>query len=142
MKTSWRHICKMSWKCLEGVLRKTFSQDVLKTPWGRLEDVFFKTFSNIYVLKASWRRLGKASWRRLEDVFKTYDQDEYIGLGQNVLKTSCEGAWARRIYSSWSRLLLMTRTKDIFKTSSRSLYQDECLLDRESERHTFTKRRS
>ena len=50
----------------------------------------------------------------LEDVLKTYGQDEYIGLNQDVLKAS-------------SRRLLKTKTKDVFKTSSRSLHPDECL---------------
>ena len=36
------------------------------------------------VLKMSWRRLEnvlKPSW---QDILKTYDQDEYIGLDQDV----------------------------------------------------------
>ena len=37
----------------------------------------------------------------LEDVLKTYGQDEYIGLNQDVLKAS-------------SRRLLKTKTKDVF----------------------------
>ena len=40
-----------------------------------------------------------------------------------VLKTSSEDVWVRRICSSWSRHL-----EDVFKTSSRGLHQDECLL--------------
>ena len=51
----------------------------------------------------------------LEDVLKTYYQDEYVRLDQDVLKMS------------WRRLL-KTKTKDVFKTSSRRLHQDECLL--------------
>ena len=69
----------MSWRRLEDVL-KTFLQDVLKT-----------------------------SWKRLEDVLKTYSQDEYIGLDQDVLKTSSEDVKLRRTYSSWSR-----RLEDVF----------------------------
>ena len=57
---SWRRFCKTSWRRLENVL-KTSWQDVLKT-----------------------------SWKRLEDVLKTYGQDKYIGLDQDVLKTSFE----------------------------------------------------
>ena len=77
-------------------------EDVLKMSWRRLEDV----------LKMSWRRFQDV----LKDVFKmSYSQDEYIGLDQDVLKTP------------WRRLL-KTKTKDIFKTSSRRLHQDECLL--------------
>ena len=51
MKTSWRHFCKTSWRCLE---------DVLKTSSKRLDDV----------LKMSWRLFFKTSWRYLEDVLK------------------------------------------------------------------------
>ena len=42
---------------------KMFLQDVLKTSWRCLEDIF---------------------GRRLEEVLKTYEQDEYIGLDQDV----------------------------------------------------------
>ena len=100
-KTSWRRfedVFKTSWRRLEDVL-KTFLQDVLKTSWKRLEDVL------------------KTSWKRLEDVLKTYSQDEYIGLDQDVLKTSSEDVRLRRTYSSWSRRLLKTKTKDVFKTN-------------------------
>ena len=54
--------------------------------------------------------------RRLEDVLKTYGQDEYIGLDQDVLKTSSEDVWLIRIYSSSSR-----RLEDLLKTS----FEDE-----------------
>ena len=63
--------------------------------------------------------------RRLENVLKMYNQDKYIGLDQDVLKTSSEDAWLRQICSSWSR-----RLEYVFwrrKTSSR-FHQDECLL--------------
>ena len=87
LKMSWRRFCKTSWRRLE---------DVLKTSWRRLEDV--------------WPRRIYWSWpRRLEDVLKTYGQDEYIGLDQDVLKTSSEDVWLRRICSSWSR-----RLEDVF----------------------------
>ena len=66
LKTSWRSLCKTSWRCLEDVF-----QDVLKT---------------------SWQDVSKMSWRRLEDVLKTYGQNEYIGLDQEVLKPS----WRRK----------------------------------------------
>ena len=101
LKTSWRYLCNTSWRRLEDVL-KTFLQDVLKTSWKRLEDVL------------------KTSWKRLEDVLKTYGQDEYIGLDQDVLKTSSEDVRLRRTYSSWSR-----RLED---EDERRLHQDECLL--------------
>ena len=96
---------------LQNILKASL-QDVLKMSWRRfcrrLEDVL-KTF-------LQGRRLGKTSWRRLENILKTYGQDEYIGLDQDVLKTSSEDVRLRRTYSSWSRRLL--KTKDVFKTSS------------------------
>ena len=94
---------------LQDVL-KTFLQDVLKTFWRRLEDVL-KTF--------------------LQDVLKTYDQDEYIGLDQDVfwrsmskvnilvlIKTSSEEVWVSEYNGLdqdvlWRRLL-KTKTKDVF----------------------------
>ena len=105
---------------LQNVL-KMFSRRICKTSWRRFEDV----------LKMSWRGLEnvlKTSWRRLEDVLKTYGQDEYIGLDQDVLKTSSEDVWLIRIYSSSSR-----RLEDVLKTSfededERRLHQGECLL--------------
>ena len=59
LKTSWRHLCKTSLRCLE---------DVLKTSWRRM----IKT--NIIVLiKTTWRLLKTSSEhkdeRRLQDVF-------------------------------------------------------------------------
>ena len=67
------------------------------------------------------------SWRHLEEVLKTYSQDEYIGLDQDVLKTS-----SRRLLKTWGWgkhiRLLKTKKKDIFRKSSRRLHQDECLL--------------
>ena len=71
----------------------------------------------------TWSYVLKTSSRCLEDVFqdKTYSQDEYIGLDQDVLKTCSEDVRLRRTYSSWSR-----RLQDVFwwrrrKTSSRRL---------------------
>ena len=106
---------------LENVL-KTSLQDVLKTSWRWLEDVFQDVLKMFWrrlqnVLKMSWRRFCKKSWRRLENVLKTYGQNGYIGLDQDVLKTSSEDVKLRRTYSSWRRLL-KTKTKDVFKTSS------------------------
>ena len=90
-------------------------ENALKMSSKRLEEV----------LKTFWRRLEvvlKTSKKRLEDVLKTYGKDEYIDLDQDVLKTSSktssENVWLRRTYSSWSRRLLKTKTKDVFKTSS------------------------
>ena len=93
LKTSWRHLCKMSTK--------------------RLEEV----------LKMYWRR-----WRRLEYVWPGRIYWSWPRRPEDVLKASSEDVWLRRIYSSWSR-----RLEDVFwrrrrKTSSRRLYQDECLL--------------
>ena len=94
LKTSLQDVLKMYWRRLEHVLKKIL-QGILKTFWWRLEDVL------------------KTSWRCLEDVLKTYGQDEYIGLDQDVLKTSSEDVRLRRTYSSWSR-----RLEDVLKTSS------------------------
>ena len=102
LKTSLQDVFKTSWRCLED----DFARRLVKTSWRCLEDV----------LKTSWRRLEermtktnililiKTYWRRL---LKTHDYSEYVRLDQDVLKTS----WRRR-----------------WKTSSRRLYQDECLL--------------
>ena len=70
------------------------------------------------VLKIFSRRIWETSSRRLENVSKTYGQGEYIGLDQDVLKTSSEDLWLIRIYSFSSRRLLKMKTKDVFKTSS------------------------
>ena len=69
------------------------------------------------VFKTSSGRLAKAFSRHLQDVFKTslrrllkmYEYREYVRLDEDVLKT---------------------KMKDILKTSSRRLHQDECLLGR------------
>ena len=53
----------------------------------------------------SWRRFYKRFLRRIGNVFKTYDQDKHVDLDQDVLKTSSEDVWLRRIYSSWSKCL-------------------------------------
>ena len=91
----------MSWKRLEEIFARRL-QDVFKTSWISLESV----------LKTSWRYLEDVFTRRLEDVLKTswqdilitYDQDDYAGLNQDVLKTSSEDE------DEWR------------------LHQDECLL--------------
>ena len=56
-----------------------------------------------------------------------YNQDKYIGLDQDVLKTSSGDAWLRQICSSWSRRLEYVLWRRRRKTSSR-FHQDECLL--------------
>ena len=121
---------------LQNILKASL-QDVLKTFWRRLEED---------VLKTSWRCLEDVFARRLEDVFKTYGQDKYIGLDQDVF-------WRRKakanilvlIKTSWRRLedvfwrrkakanifvLIKTssedederRLQDVFKTSSARMY--------------------
>ena len=99
----------MSWKRLEDIFA-TRLEDFFKTSWRRLEDVLKTLLQD--VMKTSWKRLEDVLARRLE----------------NVLKTSSEDVRLRRTYSSWSRRLLKAKTKDLFKTSSRRLHQDECLL--------------
>ena len=59
-----------------------------------------------------------------------YDQDEYIGLDQYILKISSEDVWLRQIYLSWSSKCIEEFLKttsegenkrgleDVFKTSS------------------------
>ena len=122
LKTSWRRlevVFKTSCRRLEDVL-KTFLQDVLKTSWGRFGKMSWICLED--VLKTLWRRIAKAnilvltktSWRRLEDVFWRRMTKAIIFV---LIKTS------------WRRLL-KTKTKDVFKTSSRRLYQDECLVKR------------
>ena len=97
LKTSWRHLCKTSWRCLEDIFASRF-EDVLARPLK-------------YVLMTSWRRLEdvlKLSWRFFARRLKTYDQDEYLGLDQDVLKMSSEDVWLRRINPSWSRSRILT----------------------------------
>ena len=68
---------------------KTSSQDVMMTSWRCLEDVFARHLEE--VLKTYWRRLEdvfETSSRCPKDVLKTYGQEEYIGLDQDVLRTS------------------------------------------------------
>ena len=121
LKTSLQDVLKMSWRCLQNAYKVSSwrcLEDVLKTSWRCLEDVLKMTWRSFY--NTSWRRLEevlKTSWRRLENVLKTYDQNEYIGLDQDVfwrrisianmfvLKTSSEDEDKRRF-------------QDVFKTSS------------------------
>ena len=97
----------MSWRRLENVMKKS---------WRCLEDVFARLLEG--VLKTFWRRLGNTSWRRLENVLKTYEQDDYVGLDQDVFKTSSEDVWVRRIHSLWSRRLEVVFRRRRQKTSS------------------------
>ena len=93
----------------------------------------FLKMSSRRICETSWRLFEdvlKTSWRCLEDVLKTYGQDEYIVLDQDVF-------WRHMINknifvfikTSWRRLLKM-KTKDVFKTASRRVHQDECLRGR------------
>ena len=82
----------MSWRCLnarrlEDVLKTSFKRHLGKMSWRYLEDDFTRCLEDIL----------KTSWRRLENVLKTYDQDEYIGFDQDVLKTSSEDEEKRRL---------------------------------------------
>ena len=137
LERSWWHLCKTPWRRLEHVLR-TFLQDVLKTFWRCLENVLARYLED--VLKMFWTRLenvSETSWRcledvfarRLEDVLKTFwrrledvwPRRIYWSWSRSlvdVLKTSSEIISVRWVYSSWSRRLLKTKTKVVFKTSS------------------------
>ena len=110
-------VWKMSWRRFSRRL-----EDILKTSWRRFEDVFETSWRRLEdVLKTFLQDVLKTSWKRLEDVLKTYSQDEYIGLDQDVLKTSSEDVRLRRTYSSWSRRLEdedERRLQDVFNTSS------------------------
>ena len=126
LQISLQEVLKTSSKSLEDVLKK-FLQDVLKTSWKRLEDVLARRLEDVL----------KTSWKRLENVLKTYSQDEFIGLDQDVLKTSSKDVLLRWIYSSWPR-----RLEDVFwrrrrKTSSRRLHQDEYLVGKNENRSSF-----
>ena len=99
LKMSWKRLSKISWRCLE---------DVLNTSWKCLGDV----------LKMSWRRFCETPWRRPEDVLKTSWRRITKTNILVLVKTSSEIISVRWVYSSWSRRLLKTKTKDVFKTSS------------------------
>ena len=117
LKIPLQDFLKTSWRCLEDVFARTL-EDVLTKSWRCLEDVLARRLED--VLKTSWRRIAKTnilvltktSWRRLEDVFWRRKAKANIFV---LIKTS------------WRRLL-KTKTKDVFKTSSKRLHQDECLV--------------
>ena len=92
-------------------------QNVLETSWRSLDDVFTDALKTFWIrfCKKSWRRLSKTSWRGFENVLKT--------SSRSMTKTNI----LVLIKTSWRCL------EDVFssqrrKTSSRCLYQDECLL--------------
>ena len=106
LKTSWKYFNRNS---ITWWYVKTSLQDILKMYWRRFCKTSWRGLED--VLKTSWQNVLKTSSKGLEDVLKTYDQDEYIGLDQDVLKTSFEDVRVRPICSSWRRL-----------------HQDQCLL--------------
>ena len=76
LKTSWRYLGNMAWRCLA---------DVLKTSWKLPEHAFAALYEDIWPRRIYW------SWSRLlEDVLKTYDSGKYIRLDQDILKTSSD----------------------------------------------------
>ena len=110
-----RYVSETRWIRLEHVLTGTVSLDDMS--WKRLGDIFVRRLEDVLktswrhlrdFLKTSWQDVLKTSWKRLEGVLKTYDHNEYIRVDQDVLKMS------------WRRLL-KTKTKDVFKTSSKRL---------------------
>ena len=121
---------------------KIFDKIFFKEPFGQLllhkHLQSFQKWCHTYFLaeyflglKKSRRRLQdvlETSWRRLEDVWPRRIYWSWPRHLEVVLKTSSEDVRLRRTYSSLSRRLLKTKRKDVFKTSSRRLYQDECLL--------------
>ena len=102
LKASWRHLCKMSWRSFEDVLKTSSKrlEGVLKTSWRRPEDVLKMFLQD--VLKTSWRRMTKTnilafiktSWKRL---LKTYEYSEYVRLDQDIF-------WRRRRKTSSRRM--------------------------------------
>ena len=115
LKKSWRHLCKTSWRCLEDAFVRPL-EDVLKMSWRRLSKTFWGCLKDILT---RLEEVLKTCWKRLEDVLKTYNQDEYW-IVQDILKTSSEDVWLRRICSSWWRRLKTSseerqkKTKDAF----------------------------
>ena len=116
LKISLQDVLKMSWRRLQNVLKTSWRclEDVFKTSWRHFEDVLARRLEDVF----------KTPCRCLEDVFedalKTYGQDEYIGLDQDLLKTSSGDVRLRRTYSSWWRRLQdedERRLQDVFKTN-------------------------
>ena len=83
---------------------KRFSRRLAKTSWTPFQDVFKKSCKNVC----------KTSSRYLQDIFKTSSKCLQDVL-KNVFKT-----FGRRLQD-----IFKTSCKDIFKTFSRHLYQDE-----------------
>ena len=69
--------------------------------------------------------------KRLEDVLKTYDQDEYIGLDQDVFWRRVNKANIFILMKTSWRRLLKTKTKDVFRTSSsRQMFAGKALINK------------
>ena len=129
LKIFWRHLCKMSLRCLGDVLKasskrledvlKMFLQDVLKTFWRRLGKT---TWRCLQVFKTSWRRFEdflKTFWRFLEDILKMSWRcfcKTYRRRYKNVLKTS----WKDVLKTSW-RHMTKTNILVLIKTSRKRL---------------------
>ena len=128
MKTSWRHLCKTSRRCLEDVFARCL-EDVLITFWRCLENIL-KTFWRCFCRMSSIR-LEYLLARRLEDLWPRRIYWSRTRRHADVLKTCSEDVWVRRICLSLSRRLedvLLRRRRNVFKTSSIHLHQDEYLL--------------
>ena len=91
---------------LENVLKISL-QDVFAR---YLEDIFARRLDDVLAnfVMMPWRRLEdvfKTCLRRLEDVLKTYGQDEYIGLDQDVFwRHMTKANLFVLIKTSWKRL--------------------------------------
>ena len=140
LKTSLQDILKMSWRRLKDVFAKRSWRRLGKTSWRSLEDALKTSSKQLEdVLKMSWRRFWKTSWRHLENVLKT----SWRQMAKTNIMVLIKMSWRRLedvfwrckykanifalIKTSWRRLL-KTKTKDDFKTSSKRLHRDECLV--------------
>ena len=123
---SWRHLVRRlkdglitSWRRRQNVL-KIYWRHFCKTSWRRFQDVLASHPEDVL----------KTFWKCFQDALITYDQDQYIGLDQDVSR-HLEDVFLRRmikvnifvlIKTAWRRLLKM-KTKDVFKTfSSRRMF--------------------
>ena len=77
-----------SWKRLQDTFARRF-EDVSKMSWRCLEDVFARPFEELL------KSLEDVLTRRLEHVLKTYDQDKYIGLDQDVFWRPRHSSWLK-----------------------------------------------
>ena len=117
LKTSWRHLSKTFWRCLEHVLKKSSKrfEDVSKMSWRRFEDDLKTSWRVFKSLEEVWPRQIYLSWsRRLEGVFWRHMSKANMLV---LIKTSWK--CLEYVFWRWRR-----------KTSSRRLHQDECLLCR------------